>query len=95
MNLSDKYLKVLNVIYSYYGMSEGDIIKLLKDKDAKYLLLLLLNRHRCIDEERLKAALNVKSKQSITYNLRRAEERLLLNREFRETYFELEQGLLK
>ena len=94
MNLSDKYLKVLNVIYSYYGMSEGDIIKLLKDKDAKYLLL-LLNRHRCIDEERLKAALNVKSKQSITYNLRRAEERLLLNREFRETYFELEQGLLK
>jgi len=95
MNLSDKYSRILNVVYSYYGMMEDDIIKLLKDKDAKYLLLLLLNRYRCIDEEKLKSILNIKSKQSIKYNLRRAEEKLLLNREFRETYFELEEGLLK
>lgn len=95
MNLSDKYLRILNVIYSYYGMNEGDVLKLLKDKDAKYLLILLLNRYRCIDEEKLKVILNIKSKQSITYNLRRAEERLLLNREFREIYLELEEGLLK
>ena len=95
MNISDKYFRILNVIYSYYGMSEGNVLKLLKDKDAKYLLLLLLNRYRCIDEERLKVVLNIRSKQSITYNLRRAEERLLLNREFRETYLELEEDLLK
>lgn len=95
MNLEDKYLMVLNVVCSYYGMTEGDILRLLKDKDAKYLLLLLLNRYRCIDEEKLKYMFNIKSKRSITYNLRRAEEKLLLNREFRETYFELEEGLLK
>lgn len=95
MDYSEKYIKIVNVIYHYYGMSEGNLIELLKDNDAKYLLLLLLQKHKCINQEKIKDLLNIKTKQSLTNNLKRAEKKLLINRDFREKYFELEEGLLK
>ena len=95
MNLGEKYLKILEVICEYYGLDEENFIQLLKDRDNKYLLLLLLKKYRCMDEEKVRDVLNLKSKRSITYNVRKAEEKLLISKDFRDRFFEIEEGLLK
>lgn len=95
MSLEDRYLKILHVIYTYYGMSTDDLIKLLEERDNKYLLLLLLKKYKCMDQEKVKEVFNVKNKRTITNNVRRAEEKLLINRDFRKKFFEMEEDLLK
>lgn len=95
MSLEDRYLKILYVLCTYYGMSTDDLIKLLEERDNKYLLLLLLKKYKCMDQEKVKEVFNVKNKRTITNNVRRAEEKLLINRDFRKKFFEMEEDLLK
>lgn len=95
MNIEDRYLKVLEVICAYYGMNRSDLVNLLKERDNKYLLLLLLKKYRCMDEKKIKEIFNLSSSRSISYNIKRAEEKLLINREFREIFFQIEEDLLK
>lgn len=93
--LGDRYLKILRTISLYYGIDEKSFILLLKEKENKYLLLLLLKKYRCMDEKNIMNIFNYKSKKSISYNVRKAEEKLLVNKEFRDKYFEIEESLLK
>lgn len=95
MNKGKRYLKVLKLLLMYYNISESEFIELLKKRENKYLLLLLLKEYKCIDEENLLKMLNLKSKKSISYGIKKAEEKLLINREFRDKFFELEENLLK
>jgi hypothetical protein len=95
MIYKDRYIKILRGISLYYGIDENNFIRILKDKENRYLLLLLTKKYRCMDEEQIMRALNYKSKKSILYNMKRAEEKLLINREFREKFFEIEENLLK
>ena len=95
MSLEDRYLKILHVICTYCGMSTDDLIELLEERDNKYLLLLLLKKYKCMDQERVKEVFNVKNKRTITNNVKRAEEKLLINRDFRKKFFEMEEDLLK
>ena len=95
MSLEDRYLKILHVLCTYYGMSTDDLIKLLEERDNKYLLLLLLKKYKCMGQEKVKEVFNVKNKRTITNNVRRAEEKLLINRDFRKKFFEMEEDLLK
>ena len=37
-----KYAKILNNICNYYGISEEKFIELLKNRDNRYILLLIL-----------------------------------------------------
>ena len=48
-----------------------------------------------MDEDNIMGVLNYKSKKSILYNVKRAEEKLLINREFRDKFFQIEESLLK
>jgi hypothetical protein len=48
-----------------------------------------------MDQERVKEVFNVKNKRTITNNVKRAEEKLLINRDFRKKFFEMEEDLLK
>ena len=68
-------------------MSTDDLIKLLEERDNKYLLLLLLKKYKCMDQEKVKEVFNVKNKRTITNNVKRAEEKLLINRDFRKKVF--------
>ncbi|MDS0528290.1 hypothetical protein NNC19_21625 [Clostridium sp. SHJSY1] len=95
MMLGDRYLKILRTISLYYGIDEESFILLLKEKENKYLLLLLLKKYRCMDEKHIMSMFNYKSKKSISYNVRKAEEKLLINKEFRDKFFEIEESLLK
>ena len=90
-----KYLKILNNICNYYGISEEKFIELLKERDNKYILLLLLKNNNCLETSRIKEMLKIKTSRSINSTLKIAEEKLLVNRFFREKYFELENTIEK
>ena len=95
MNNGLKYVKILNCICNYYGISEEKFIKLLNDRDNKYILLLILKNNRCLEVEKIKEILKLKTSRSINNSLKVAEKKLLINRFFREKYFELENNIEK
>lgn len=90
-----KYIKILKIICSYYGIEEESFIELIKNRDNKYILLLILKNNDCLDKEKIKEILRLKNSKSINNSLRLAEEKLLMNRIFRERYFELENSIDK
>ena len=90
-----KYAKILNNICNYYGVNEDKFIELLKNRDNKYILLLILKNNHCLEIDEIKDIFKVKTSKSISSSLRLAEEKLLVNRYFREKYFELENNIEK
>lgn len=90
-----RYLKILNIICNYYGINQSEFIDLLKVRENKYLLLLILKNNKCLECEIIKEMLNVKTTKSIKNNLKLAEEKLLINKDFREKYFEIEENIEK
>lgn len=94
-NSLDKTSIVINVLCTHLGMDVEDINKILKKKENKYLLLLLLKNYKCLDKEKIKKMLEIISDKSINYNINKAQEKLLINKEFRKMYFKIEEGLDK
>ncbi|EKQ50849.1 MULTISPECIES: hypothetical protein [unclassified Clostridium] len=90
-----KYLKILNNICSYYGIGEEKFIELLKNRDNKYILLLILKNNHCLEVDQIKEILKLKTAKSINNSVKLAEEKLLINKLFRERYFELENNIGK
>ena len=90
-----KYIKIINNICNYYGINEDKFIELLRDRDNKYILLLILKNNHCLEIDKIKEMFNLKTAKSIKSNLKSAEEKLLANRFFREKYFELENNIEK
>ncbi|WP_315070830.1 hypothetical protein [uncultured Clostridium sp.] len=90
-----KYIKILKNICDYYGIDEEKFVELLKDRDNKYILLLVLKNNRCLETDKIKEIFNLKTSRSINNNLKLAEEKLLINKYFREKYFELENNIEK
>jgi len=90
-----KYAKILNNISNYYGVNEDKFIELLKNRENKYILLLILKNNHCLEVDKIKEIFKVKTSKSINSSLRLAEEKLLINSFFREKYFELEDTLEK
>ncbi|MCE5221566.1 MAG: hypothetical protein LLF98_09980 [Clostridium sp.] len=90
-----KYVKILNNICNYYGINEDKFIELLRNRDNKYILLLILKNNHCLELDEIKDIFKLKTVKSINSSLRLAEEKLLVNRFFREKYFELEDNIEK
>lgn len=88
-----KYIKILKNICNYYGIDEENFVELLKKRDNKYILLLILKNNHCLDKEKVKETFKLKTSKGISNSLRLAEEKLLINRIFRERYFELENNI--
>lgn len=60
-------------------------------KENKYLLLLLLNNFRVINDNSVKGILKWRSNRTLKNNLEKAEETLFINKEFRDKYLEIEE----
>jgi hypothetical protein len=88
-----RYLRILQMICKYYDIEEKEFLDLLKAKENKYLLLLLLKNNNCFDINAIKELFNLKTSRTINNNLKQAEEKLLINRSFREKYFDLENHI--
>ena len=88
-----RYLRILQMICKYYDIEEKEFLDLLKGKENKYLLLLLLKNNNCFDINTIKELFNLKTSRTVNNNLKQAEEKLLINRNFREQYFALENHI--
>lgn len=88
-----KYVKIIQGLCQYYGIEQNRMIDLLEEKENKYLLLLLLKNNSCLEKNNIKKILKVKSSKSVNNNLKIAEEKLLINRQFREKYFEIQDNI--
>ncbi|MBU5456030.1 hypothetical protein [Caproiciproducens sp. MSJ-32] len=89
----NRIIIVTNVLCSHFNISSKDLKKILRKKENKYLYLLLLKKYNCLDKEKINKIIDLGSERSIKYNINKAEEKLLINKQFRDTYFMLEEGL--
>ena len=79
------------MLCNHYKIRNEELITLLKDKECKYLFLLLLNEYGCLEKDKLINESMFSSNNSINYNLKKAEEKLLINKQFRSNYIILDQ----
>jgi hypothetical protein len=89
-NNEDKYLRILQVICGIKGIDREELFRILKDRESKYLLFLLLKKYKCTDMDVLHRDFSIDSKKSINYNMKKAEEKFFINKDFRDMYFEAE-----
>jgi len=87
----DKYEKVISVLCDIKGLRREELIKLLKDRECKYLMFLLLKKYGCVDLGKLKIDFSIQSKKSINSTCKKAEELFLINKQFRELYFRMQE----
>ncbi|SMC29070.1 hypothetical protein SAMN02745134_03776 [Clostridium acidisoli DSM 12555] len=90
-----KYEKIIDIICKYKKIDRGEIFKILKNRECKYLFLLLLKKYKCIDVETINNYFPNYSKKALNYGFKKAEEKFFVNRDFRETYFEIEDDIEK
>lgn len=91
----DKATIVMNVLAAYLGIEAKEMNDKLKKKENKYIFLLLLKNYKCLQKDKVKEILNIISDRSIKYNMDKAQEKFLVNKEFREMYFEIQDGINK
>lgn len=94
-NKIDRVAIVMNVLASYLDIEVDEISEKLRKKENKYIFLLLLKNHKCLQKDKVKEILDIISDKSIKYNVDKAEEKFLVNKKFREMYFEIQEGLDK
>lgn len=86
----DKYSKIIDTICEIKGISRDELYKILKDKECRYLLFLLLKKYKCADIEILSRDFSIESRKRVNYNVKKAEEKFFINKEFRDMFFEAE-----
>ena len=91
----DKYDKIIEIICRAKGIEKEELFKILKDRECKYLMFLLLKKYKCLDLEKLSKDFSIESRKTINYNFKKAEERFFVSKEFRDMYFELEETVEK
>jgi hypothetical protein len=89
------YEKILEAICEVKGIKSDELLKILKDKECKYILFLLLKKYKCEDVESVYKDFLISSKRAVNYGSKKAEERFFINKEFREMFFEIEDMLDK
>ena len=88
VNKINKYENIIMILCQYY-----EVNKLLKKREKSYLTVLLMKKFRCLNSEGLKEKLGIISNRSLHYKIKIAEEKILINKKFRDEYFELEEKI--
>lgn len=91
----ENQIKILNIICNYYGIDKNRFSELLKNREKKFLLLLILKNNNFIDNDELIHMLEISSERRLRSNFRKAQEKFLINSFFRKKYIELEEKIKK
>ena len=76
------------IICKYYDLKYEEINEFWKKRENSYLVTLLMKNFKCLNNNELRKSLG------ISYNkVKIAEEKILINKRFREEYFELEEKI--
>ena len=90
---NNKYENIIMILCQYYEVNYEEFNKLLKKREKSYLTVLLMKKFRCLNSEGLKEKLGIISNRSLHYKIKIAEEKILINKKFRDEYFELEEKI--
>lgn len=93
MRKEENYERIINILCKYKGIDREELYSILKDSECRYVLFLLLKKYDCVDVEMLNKDFSMNSMRRINYNVKKAEEKLLLNKRIRDIYFEAENIL--
>ncbi|AJD30762.1 hypothetical protein AAGC94_09185 [Clostridium sporogenes] len=85
---SSKYENIIKLLCEYKGLSEYEMINIMRDNECRYLLFLLLRKYNCIEIENLRKDFNISDYEGICNNIEEAEKKLLLNKKIRDMFFE-------
>ena len=86
-------IRILEVICEKNHISKEELLNLLKDREYRYLMLLIFKKYGYDDYNYIGKVMQYKSKRSVTYSMKKAEEKFFINSEFREKYFKLEMDI--
>lgn len=86
-NNINKNIIIQIVMRNYFDKDSNAIDNIL----VKYQILLLLKKFQCLSVPETLDLLKLYSKRSLIYNMKKAEEKLLISKSFREEYFKLEE----
>ncbi|MDF2505256.1 ribose-5-phosphate isomerase [Clostridium sp.] len=95
MEINSKYQRIIEFICEYKNISQDELIKILKDRNSKYMLLLLLKKYKCMNLDVINTYFPNYSKKSLNYNFKKAKEKFFINKNFRDEYFEIEDDIKK
>ena len=95
INREENYVKIIEVLCKYKGINKEELFRILKDQESKYLLFLLLKKYKCADLDKLNKDFSIESLKSVNYNVKKAEEKFFINKNFRDMYFEAEEIIKK
>lgn len=90
-----RYREILIFLCRYYDITYDELINNLKNKEKVDFFLLLLKYNNCFEKDKLAEIFNLKRVKSIVNRVDKAERKLLMNREFREKFFNLEESIDK
>ncbi|MFU0824888.1 ribose-5-phosphate isomerase [Clostridium sp.] len=93
MYMMENYEKVIEIICSMKGINRDELFKILQDKELKYLFFLLLKKYKCDDMNKINEDFSIDSRRIVNYNVKKAQEKFFINREFREAYFQAEKRI--
>ena len=93
VNKINKYENIIMILCQYYEVNYEEFNKLLKKREKSYLTVLLMKKFGCLNSEGLKEKLGIISNRSLHYKIKIAEEKILINKKFRDEYFELEEKI--
>ncbi|ADL52773.1 hypothetical protein [Clostridium cellulovorans] len=88
-----RYYKIIKAICDENNIQTEELIHILQNKNFKYIFLLILKNNNCIEYDELQKLFNLKTKKSINYGCKKAKESLLINKEFRNLYYEYEKNI--
>ena len=89
----NKYEIIILILSSYYGMSYEEFKNRIKKKDNLYLTLLLMKKFKCLNLEIIQENLGILNNRMLYNRMKKAEEKILINKRFRDEYFELEDKI--
>ena len=91
----DKYNIIILNLCKYYGIEFNELDLLLRDREKRLIFLLLIKNFRCLDVNKTIDMTRYINEKNIKVNLKKAEEKVLINKQFREDYFEIEEKIKK
>ena len=91
----ESQMKIVYIICRYYGVDISRFDELLKNREKKFMLLLLLKNSNFFDSNELLDMLGIESVSKMKSTIKRAEEKFLINSFFRKRYIELEEKIKK
>ena len=93
MSNINRYEIIVLILCKYYNKNYDDFKNKLNEKENLYIMLLLMKKFRCLNGDIIQENLGILNSRMLNYKIKKAEEKILINKNFREEYFELEDKI--